>query len=118
MVHNNEIAIKLLRHEYADYDDNSWHYDREYKMLVEAQNLVLAKESNVETSEDKCTLHDVNGWAFAVDDKVRKGNKFGVVTRISDKAVHVQYSNGLFEKFHFNPRHHMQTHINLLEHCR
>ena len=59
MEHKNEIAIKLLRHEYADYDDNSWHYDREYKMLVEAQNLALAKESEVDTSEDKCTLHGV-----------------------------------------------------------
>jgi len=35
--HTNEIAIKILRDEYADYDHNWWHYNSEYKMLLEAQ---------------------------------------------------------------------------------
>ena len=41
MKHTNKIAINILRNEYSDYRHNSWHYDRQYRMLVEAQNLVL-----------------------------------------------------------------------------
>jgi len=36
MEHTNEIAIHILREEYADYPENAWHYDQEYKMIVKA----------------------------------------------------------------------------------
>jgi len=45
MKHTDKIAIKLLAEEYSDYKANSWHYDREYKMLVKAQYLVLKSKS-------------------------------------------------------------------------
>lgn len=67
MEHKNEIAIKVLRDEYADYDDNSWHYDREYKMLVEAQNLALSKESDARTSHDKALHKHIVTKRFELD---------------------------------------------------
>ena len=36
MEHTNEILKKILRDEFADYDYNGWHYDREYKLLEKA----------------------------------------------------------------------------------
>lgn len=38
MEHTNDIAIKVLSEEFADYKKNSWHYDREYKMIVKSLN--------------------------------------------------------------------------------
>lgn len=38
----------------------------------------------------------------------------GVVWKVSDKAVHVLFDTGQFQKFHFNPTHHMQSSIKLL----
>lgn len=35
MVHTNKIAIKILDKEFGDYHYNSWHYDSEYRMIVE-----------------------------------------------------------------------------------
>lgn len=51
--HTNEIAIEILRNEYGDYDWNTWHYDREYLMLVKAQENALqqANEANKEQSK-------------------------------------------------------------------
>lgn len=46
MEHTNEIAIEILRDEYFDYDENSWHYNREYRMLVEAQVKLINKQKN------------------------------------------------------------------------
>lgn len=34
--HTNQIAVNILRDEYADYDTNWWHYNREYEMLLKA----------------------------------------------------------------------------------
>lgn len=36
MEHTNETIKAILREEYADYDYNMWHYDREYKTLERA----------------------------------------------------------------------------------
>jgi catechol-2,3-dioxygenase len=36
MEHKNSIAIQVLSEMYSDYPANSWHYDREYKMIVRA----------------------------------------------------------------------------------
>ena len=60
--------------------------------------------------------HDVMGSAFSENDKVHRDGKTGVVTRVSDKAVHVRYDDGYFQKFHFQPTHHMQTSITALKH--
>lgn len=39
MIHENEIAIKVLTNEFADYPRNAWHYDREYLIICEALRL-------------------------------------------------------------------------------
>lgn len=36
MEHINKIAVNILKEEYSDYEYNTWHYDREYKMIVKA----------------------------------------------------------------------------------
>lgn len=47
-------------------------------------------------------------------------NKLGEVHKISEKGVHVKYRENhpihkySYQVFHFNPTHHMQTHINQL----
>lgn len=71
MDHTNEIAIELLKDEYADYPHNWWHYDREYNLMVKAMDSV--KNLNGETVKrehvcyaqvchnninDKCKLGD------------------------------------------------------------
>ena len=58
----------------------------------------------------------VMGSAFSENDRVHKNGKIGTVTRVSDKAVHVRYDDDYFEKFHFQPTHHMQTSITALKH--
>jgi hypothetical protein len=58
----------------------------------------------------------VMGSAFSINDRVHKDGNTGTVTRVSDKAVHVRYDNDFFEKFHFEPTHHMQTSITALKH--
>jgi hypothetical protein len=35
----NEIAIKVLRETYSDYDKNSWHYEREHSNIVKALHI-------------------------------------------------------------------------------
>jgi len=44
--HINKIAIEILKEEYSDYPENDWHYNREYRMLVKAQNRV--KKLNID----------------------------------------------------------------------
>ena len=58
----------------------------------------------------------VMGSAFSVNDRVRNNGKIGTVIRVSGKAVHVRYDDDYFEKFHFQPTHHMQTSITALKH--
>lgn len=48
---------------------------------------------------------------FKKGDRVSYEEYQGVVWKVTDKAVHVRYDNELFQKFHFNPTHHMQTPI-------
>lgn len=41
MQHTNPIVIKILSEEYNDYKyrkENSWHYDKQYNMIVKALN--------------------------------------------------------------------------------
>jgi len=56
MIHENEIAIKVLTNEFADYPRNAWHYDREYLMICEA--LRLSKLHQPTVSESVCLLTD------------------------------------------------------------
>lgn len=35
MEHTNKIAIQILKKQYSDYPENAWHYDDQYKMIVE-----------------------------------------------------------------------------------
>jgi plasmid rolling circle replication initiator protein Rep len=44
--HINKIAIGILKDEYSDYPENDWHYNREYRMLVKAQDKV--KKLNID----------------------------------------------------------------------
>ena len=46
---------------------------------------------------------------FKINDRVYYGKHIGVVFKITDKAVHVRYNDGNFQKFHSHPTHHMQT---------
>lgn len=71
--------------------------------------------SNKITKQPFCQAH-VMGSAFSEKDRVHKNGKVGTVTRVSDKAVHVRYDDDYFEKFHFQPTHHMQTSITALKH--
>lgn len=36
MEHSNKLIVSILREEFADYDNNSWHYDSQYKMIEKA----------------------------------------------------------------------------------
>lgn len=44
MEHTNKIAIDILKEEYSDYPENDWHYNRQYRMLVEAQSRIQKKD--------------------------------------------------------------------------
>lgn len=74
------------------------------------------KKDTKEKQTEQCAIPNVMGSAFSVNDRVHKQNKLGTVTRISDKAVHVRYDDDFYEKFHFQPTHHMQTSITALKH--
>lgn len=39
-----DIANKVLKEEYHDFQANSWHYEREYRMLVKAMTLLRIKK--------------------------------------------------------------------------
>jgi len=39
MEHTNKAIIKALREEYSDYDYNTCHYDRQYKMIENAMKI-------------------------------------------------------------------------------
>ena len=36
MKHTNQIAKKVLRKHFSDYEKNQWHYDEQYKMIIYA----------------------------------------------------------------------------------
>ena len=78
-------------------------------MTIEAENLN-------ELHKPQLNIGAVMGSAFSENDRVHKNGKIGKVTRVSDKAVHVRYDDDYFEKFHFQPTHHMQTSITALKH--
>ena len=42
MEHTNKIAKEILDKEFGDYHYNSWNYDTEYKMIIEAINKALS----------------------------------------------------------------------------
>lgn len=46
--------------------------------------------------------------------KYSKG-KIDVVMKTTNDAVHVKFYDGMYQKFFFNPTHHMQTSIDLLK---
>lgn len=73
-------------------------------------------DKNINEEQEQCIIHGAIGSAFSEKDRVHKNGKIGTVTRVSDKAVHVRYDDGYFEKFHFQPTHHMQTSITALKH--
>lgn len=62
---------------------------------------------------------------FKINDKVKSSSKYsmnfvGVVWKISEKGVHVKFEESAiqkfgFQKFFFNPTHHMQTPIEQLQ---
>lgn len=59
MKHTNKIAIKVLSEEYEDYkyrEGNSWHYDRQYKMIEKAlSEFEKLNKSDVISSVCTCT---------------------------------------------------------------
>jgi hypothetical protein len=52
--HINKIAIEILKDEYSDYPENDIHYDREYKMLVRAQQQIESLKEKLQKSEQQC----------------------------------------------------------------
>lgn len=52
---------------------------------------------------------------FLKGDIVSKSGKIGKVWKLSEKACHVIYDDGFFEKFHYSPTHHTQSSILILE---
>jgi hypothetical protein len=45
MKHTNKYAIQALKNEYADYPRNEWHYDRQYRMIVDALEMASGFKS-------------------------------------------------------------------------
>ena len=106
MKHTNEIAIKVLREEYYDYNHNSWHYDREYKNLVKAielsqsnwssytgdrkicftckENLPLHKFKKVKEG-DYCILSSKGTLVNCKECSISNELKNGVVRRVDGK---------------------------------
>jgi hypothetical protein len=56
MKHTNKIAKDILNNEFADYHCNSWHYDREYKMIVTA--IELSKKDGGYSEKDMDNAYD------------------------------------------------------------
>jgi hypothetical protein len=56
MVHENEIAIKILTAEFGDYPRNAWHYDREYRMICEALRLSKLRQDAVSGAVCECCV--------------------------------------------------------------
>ena len=51
---HSKIAKQILSDEYSDYKKNAWHYDREYKMLMDAMKLsALESQEVITTGEAK-----------------------------------------------------------------
>jgi len=72
--HINKIAIAILKEEYSDYPENDWHYNREYRMLVKAQNRVK-----------KLNIDDVSKCFLEGDEVLYVGTYVGEV--LSDRMV-------------------------------
>lgn len=57
--HTDKIATSILRGEYADYDKNWWHYDREYNMLLKAQTEAFKLANEAAEQQDKEAIDTV-----------------------------------------------------------
>lgn len=57
--HTDKIATSILRCEYADYDKNWWHYDREYNMLIKAQTEAFKLANEASEQQDKDAIDTV-----------------------------------------------------------
>ena len=82
MKHTNKIAIKVLSEEYEDYkyrEENSWHYDRQYKMIVKALS------------------------------EFEKLNKSDVISSVCEKCEHDKYKHSMSEMVDKIFKHHQQT---------
>ena len=66
--HINKIAIAILKEEYSDYPENDWHYNREYRMLVKAQNRVK-----------KLNIDDVSNCLDSEDNRCKRCECYGCV---------------------------------------
>jgi hypothetical protein len=62
MKHTNKYAIQALKNEYADYPRNEQHYNRQYRMIVDA--LEMVKDGNSPTVADLIGSFDVWEEAF------------------------------------------------------
>lgn len=47
MEHSNKSIIKVLREEFADYDYNTYHYDRQYKMIEKAMEIAIETDEQI-----------------------------------------------------------------------
>ena len=64
MKHTNKIAIKVLSEQYEDYkyrEENSWHYDRQYKMIVKALS-EFEKLNKSDVSSSLLNCKNCNGY--------------------------------------------------------
>jgi hypothetical protein len=62
MKHTNKYAIQALKNEYADYPRNEQHYNRQYRMIVDAMEMV--EDGNSPTVADLIGSFDVWEEAF------------------------------------------------------
>jgi len=53
MEHTDKIAIKILKDRYHDYPANDWHYNEQYKMIVEGIEVSLSQLGKVPTLNPK-----------------------------------------------------------------
>jgi hypothetical protein len=66
MEHTNEIAIQILRSEHSDYPHNAWHYDSEYKMIVEGIDWsVKQKDERIKELEAEKEHHSLDNFTHA-----------------------------------------------------
>lgn len=76
MEHTNKVIISVLREEFADYDNNTWHYDSQYKMIEKALNkangVKMFSVTYRYTNRTDASLHEENVIAFNCDEACKK----------------------------------------------
>lgn len=84
MEHTNKKAIEILAGEYSDYHKNSWHYDRQYTMLVKMEEAVLPQADVIKSLPADSEIEHLIKQKFSIgltgDDYELSANK-GLIDR-------------------------------------